>query len=169
MSTVPAVFRSDATHLSGLASLAADSPGGWQPNELGEVWRYQLDAPLEFDLTEQLQAARTTYAAVSSTTQNPPKTFRELLAHPHPALDLLQTAKDFAKKQSQGSETTVPREIALALYFAIISVALIGWHQRITSLPDTKLRQGIKWAIAQPWLDAATRTLCGEGLKQIPI
>lgn len=168
MSTLHDVFRSDATQLAGLINLDANAPGNWRPEELGEVWRYQLDAPLEFDLTEQMQEAGTTYAAASLAMYDPPKTFRELLAHPQPSRQLLVLAKDFSKKQSQGGDAALPREIALALYFVVISVALNRRGERITGLAEAKLRAGIEWAIAQPWLDESTRMLFGEGLKQIP-
>jgi hypothetical protein len=124
------------------------------------VWRdlaSAIDAPLEFDLNTRIREATTTYAEASATTLTPPKTFRELLTGPHPPIELLKLAKDFAKTHAKADNGPLPRDIATMLYFANVAVALVRYGERITKLDDDKLRKGVEWAIAQSWLDETSR------------
>ena len=59
----------------------------------------------------------------------------------------------------------MPRDIATMLYFACAAAALVRCGERITRLDDTKLREGLEWAIAQSWLDGTSRELFTAALK----
>ena len=89
-------------------------------------------------------------------------TFGSLLADPMPPTDLLVQVKDFAKINREHSDSAFPREIATMLYYASIAVALVRRGERITSLDNSGLRQGLAWASDQSWADQATRKIAEQ-------
>ncbi len=167
MSTIHHVFKSDSSHLSRLANLDENAQDIWQPEELGDILRHQLNAPLAFDLTTREPRTQTVLDAVHATVAQPPRKFGDLFHHPHPPLDLLKLAKDFAKAHRNSPNSPLPHEIATVLYFASILVALSRHRQRITTLDNPSIRQGIEWVLNQTWVDDATRALFREGVKQL--
>jgi hypothetical protein len=165
----PDIETSDSRCLAKLMSLDANEVRVWQTEELGAIWRHQLQSPLEFDLTTVDADAKTTLATLSATAESWPRTFGDLLRHPHPPMGLLRLTKDFGKLHRNDPASPLPREIATVLYFAGIVLALTRCGQRISRLDDQFLRAGVEWVIAQPWLDEPTRSLVGEGLGFFPI
>ena len=161
------IYQTDSRKLEKLARLAEGPEDLCGPEEFSAVWRHQLAAPLEFDLTTAIREAQTTYDAARATAPKPPRTFRDLLQSLAPPIELLKLAKDFAKTHALGRERAVPQPIATALYFACIAAALTRCHERITSLDDDNLCRGLKWAGAQTWLDESTRNLLQEGLQVV--
>ena len=96
------------------------------------------------------------------------RTFRDLLTHPQPPVTLLQVTKQFAKAMVCSPESPVPAEIGRVLYLAAILAALLRCGQRITELDTAALREGIDWALVQPWLDPALRPLFEAGRGHFP-
>ena len=45
------------------------------------------------------------------------------------------------------------------LYYLSIGKALVCYAHRLTRLSDPALREGFRWASAQPWIDEVTRDL----------
>ncbi len=45
------------------------------------------------------------------------------------------------------------------LYYLTIGTALLRCDHRLTRLSDSALREGFRWASAQPWTDEAARDL----------
>lgn len=138
------IYQSDPHLLSDLMGLDAQT---WQPEELGAIFRHQLQTSLAVDLG----------------VTGPPNTFGELLQDPRPPLELLIRTKDFGKQHRNDPASPLPHDIATVLYFAGIVAALTRCDQRITQLDDDSLRAGIEWVMALPWLDEPTRALFNEG------
>ena len=96
------------------------------------------------------------------------KSFGDLFRHPSPPVDLLKLVKDFAKANLDHPASGMPGEIATALYYASIAVALVNLNQRISQLPDADLRRGsLKRVKEQPWLDEQTKELFSAALTKL--
>ena len=94
-------------------------------------------------------------------------TFGDLLFHPHPPVELLESTKAFAHKQRCRRDATIPNEVATMLYFASIAAALSRCKECITSLSSERMRAGMEWAIEQPWIEDRTAALIREGMEHI--
>jgi hypothetical protein len=82
-------------------------------------------------------------------------------------LELLTLAKDFAKANMDHPESSLPQEVAAALYYTSIATALVRLEARISQLKDDELRRGLLWAKDQPWVDAPTREILVDAIKKI--
>lgn len=89
----------------------------------------------------------------------PVATFGDLLRHPAPPVALLKLVKEFAKMSRRLGRRQLPPEVASMLYYLSIGIALFRCGHRLTLLSDPELREGFRWASAQPWADEATRDL----------
>jgi hypothetical protein len=58
----------------------------------------------------------------------------------------------------------LPREVAGVLYFAAILATRLRLGERISEIPDERLRQAARWALQMPWLDEGLAGLFREGL-----
>jgi hypothetical protein len=125
----------------------------WQADELSHILAHQLSTPLFFD-TSRLTAVTVGGQSLRS--------FGDLFRHPSPPLDLLRLTKEFAKASDDRVEDPLPPEIATVLYYGVIAVALVRHGQRISSLDDGRLREGIEWVLGQPWVDSETRRVFAE-------
>ncbi|HUI06909.1 MAG TPA: protein kinase [Verrucomicrobiae bacterium] len=159
--------RSDPTSLARMMDLDTGTKHDWHPQELGSILRHQLDSPLAFDLGNFAPESKGMLEAIAPSANFPVNTFGDLLRHPHPPLGALKIMKEFAKANRDNPEGTFPTEVAAAVYYAAIAVALTRCGQRITSLDDDALRQGMEWVIAQPWVDEATRSLLRDALTLV--
>jgi hypothetical protein len=82
-------------------------------------------------------------------------------------LELLELTKDFAKANMDHAQSSLPGEVAAALYYTSIAAALVRLDTRITRLPDADLRRGLLWTSEQAWLDAETRQLLLTGSEKV--
>jgi hypothetical protein len=138
----------------------------WHAKELGEILRHQLAAPLEFEIIgvgPELVARLRAEEAADPEIQ----TFGDLFEHAHPPVEMLEVAKEFAKASRAHADGPLPDEVAVVLHLLSIVVALKKCAKRITRLDEEGLRFGVRWALAQPWLDESTRKLLQSGLDQI--
>jgi hypothetical protein len=140
------IYSSRPGRLAALFTLDESGRDVWQPEELLHILAHQLSSPLVFD-GSRLAAA---------TEGEPLVSFRDLFRHPSPPLELLRLTKDFAKGSDERTEDPLPPEVATVLYYGAIAVALVRHGARISSLDDARLRDGIAWALDQPWVDPAT-------------
>jgi hypothetical protein len=154
--------------LAQLISLAGDRMPQWLPDDLAAMWRHQLSAPLEYDLAEAATDARTIVTQFSSASDAPLRTFGNLLRHPSPPLDLLRFTKDFAKARRAEPDAAFPQEIATALYYAAIAVALVRQHQKLTELDPQTLCQGLQWTAQRTWMDSDIRDTLNQALSEMP-
>lgn len=135
--------------------------GEWSVDDMAAILRHQLSAPLRGDLSATNPHAGKTFDKISRIGP-PPATFGELFAHPHPPLELLELAKDFGKALRRDASCGVPAGVATVIYYASIVAARLRCGKRISDLDEAALRRGVNWALAQPWLDAATRAMFEE-------
>jgi hypothetical protein len=153
----------DPSRLARLFSLSEATPS-WYPEELADIWRHQLNAPLTLDLAETGSESANTIARLSGVSPAPLRTFGDLLTHPWPPLKLLRLVKDFAKVRRTQKHSGYPPEVATALYYAVIALALSRQGVHITQLSAEDLRHGFEWATELTWLDEPTRQLLSHAL-----
>ena len=159
-------FGADRRNLATLFDVSAedqDSPL-WQTDEFGAILRHQLAAPIRIDLDnlERLAARNINTSAESSGLAL--KSFGDLLEHPHPPIELLGIAKNFAKACRISPRGHIPSDVATVLYFACIAAALTRCWSRITGLSNAELADGFRWTLARPWLDDKTCVLINKAL-----
>jgi hypothetical protein len=152
-------FQIDSTRLSRLMDGTADDQELWRPEEFGAIFRHQLTAPLRTDLSGLAPRLGEELAGLRTPDGRPVVTFGDLLGHPAPPVALLELVKEFAKTNRQPGRRQIPPEVATLLYYLTIGVALFRCNHRLTRLSDPDLREGLRWASAQPWADEATRDL----------
>ena len=149
---------------------AGEQRGGWAPHELADVLRHQLRAPLLFDQGAMAaMAAAAAGGGAPAAGEAPPGSFEDLFRHPRPPLPLLRLTKDFAKAADRPSDGPIPAEVATVLYYAAIVAALLRHGERISQLRDDELSAGVTWALEQPWLDGALRTLFVEARGRLDV
>ena len=154
----------DPSRLARLFSLNDDDATSWQPHELADIWRHQLAAPLTLDLAETEADSANTIERLSNLSPAPLRTFGDLLTHPWPPLKILRLVKEFAKVRRSSKDSAYPAEIATALYYAVIALAMCRHGTQITQLGADDLRQGFEWAMELTWLDEPTRQLYSRAL-----
>lgn len=164
------VFDADGRRLAALFDVSAADGAGrlWQDEELGAVLRHQLSAPLRVDLVSLGRSLAGKIETLTDSLGLTLKSFGDLLSHPHPPVELLKLAKNFAKACRISPRSPLPREVATVLYFASVAAALARCRCRITSLTDAALSDGFRWVLDQPWLDDRTRALVREGTACLP-
>ena len=156
--------HTDPAMLSRLMALDAEG-GGWGEQELGDILRHQLRAPLLFDLGKLTPAGEVElrqFAHAGGRIES----FGDLLHHRAPPVELLVLVKEFAKSGRTG-HGSLPREIATLLYYASIAAALVRQGRRITRMEDAGLREGLRWAVGQPWVDEPTRQVLREAIEKL--
>lgn len=153
-------LANDVNSLTQMMDLDSGGPKLWRPAELGAILDHQLAAPLECDLGGLDKGLAGRLAAAGGP---PIKSFRDLLHHPHPPVELLELTKRFGKACRNHPDSPLPDEIATVLYFLSIVVAITRCGRRITKMDDPSLRYSLDWALKQPWLDEATRRRFEEG------
>jgi len=162
-----AVFKTRADKLASLLATGEEGARLWRPEELAAIFRHQMSAPMLVDLGA-LDARTAARVKTLSAAQNLLlKSFADLFHHPTPLIELLELVKNFAKSNLDHPESGLPGEIAAALYYTSIAAALARLDARISQLPDAELRRGLKWSLAQPWLDEKTRGLLAAALQKI--
>ncbi|MBM3880707.1 MAG: hypothetical protein FJ387_13490 [Verrucomicrobia bacterium] len=163
----PAQASSPTRRLAELIELEESSTGDWLPEELAEVFQHQWSAALPLDPEPNPGTAPPNSASPTHAGPPPLQTYGDLFAHPNPPIHLLERVKEFGKTQHAQADSSLPREIALALYYTSIFAALTRCGQRITTLSDSALRQGALWLLAQPWIDELTKSLARLGLARL--
>jgi len=157
------ILRSQSGCPARLFELDERPASPWCDEELGDILRHQLRAPLLFDLGRESdgwarEAGRTSAAPLNN--------FGDLLRHPSPPLELLRLTKEFAKTIDQRPDSLVPSPVATTLYYAAIIVALLRHGQWITDLDADALRLGVNWVLKLVWLDPDVRALFEQWMAQ---
>lgn len=139
----------------------------WRPEELGDVLKHQLAAPMDVGLSRLDKGAARRLRTVCAAEELLLNSLGDLFSHPHPPIEMLVLVKDFAKAIGHHPDSPIPEEISTVIYLAAIVVAMVRCGERITDLDDAALRESVQWALSQKWLDAETRLLFQEGSRAI--
>lgn len=150
------VHHSPAIGLLRLIELDEHTATAWSPADAAGMFRHQLAAPLEFDLSVEDAPGLTTVAALSElphARQAGIRTFADLFRHASPPLAVLKVAKDFFKRAARTHpRDSAEQQVAHACYLLSVLVARLRLGKRITHLSDAELRHNLKWALRQEWL-----------------
>jgi hypothetical protein len=140
------------------------SRGRWRPDELGEILRHQLEAPLLFDLGSSSSGTHFTdeQGAPVEPDASGVSSFGELFLHPRPPLPMLRLTKRFAKTSDRRTANPLPEEVATVLYYAAIVAALLRHGERISRVSDSTLREGTDWVLEREWVGGPLRGLFEE-------
>ena len=161
------VFDSQPGSLARMMDLGEEDQGLWSPEELEAVFEHQLSAPVEFDFSYVSSGASGRLDMLRRTTSPPIKSFRDLLHHPCPPVELLKTTKEFAKTCRSRPQCRLPDEVATMLYILSIVAARTKAGHEISQLDAQGLRLILDWALEQSWVDAPTRALLLSGYQAI--
>jgi hypothetical protein len=161
------VFKSRPKALAALLAAREERGRLWRVDELAAVFRHQMSAPVMVDLGGFDPPTAIRLKTLSEAQGLVLKSFGELFHHTAPPVELLELTKDFAKLNLDHPDSTLPSEIAAALYYASIAVALVRLDTRITQLKDGDLRRGLQWTREQPWTDLETKDLVSKALKKL--
>jgi hypothetical protein len=134
----------------------------WTEDEIGAVLAHQWGAPLRVSLEGLDPPQRAAVKVIAEAEQLLLRSFGDLLAHRNPPLELLQITKDFAKAIGTHPGSPLPPDAARVLYLAAIAVARARCGQRISTMSDAELIDGITWTLARPWLPRAVAHLFAE-------
>jgi len=160
-----ALLKSRAERLAALMESGEDRL--WRPDELAAMFKHQLSAPILVDLGSFDAHTAATLKKLGEAQGLVLKSFADLFHHPTPPLELLKLVKEFAKANIEHPESGLPREIASALYSISIAAALVRLQVRITRLPDSDLRRGLRQEMERAWLDEKTKGLLAQALNQL--
>lgn len=160
-------YPNDTRALANLMAFGSAQGDLWKPEELAAILRHQLDAPLVFDFDSLDPALGQQVRGIELGDVPPIRTFRDLLHHANPPVELLELTKRFAKQCAGRDNAPLPEAIATLLYTLSICVGLTRCGCRITEMDDRQLRERIDWALAQPWIDQTTSNRLNECLQSL--
>jgi len=162
-----ALSKSPPKSLAAFLAAKAEDARLWRPEELSAIFRHQMSAPILVDLGGFDPATASRLKNLSEAQCLLLKSFGDLFHHPVPPLELLTLTKDFAKANMDHPESSLPQEVAGALYYTSIATALVRLGARISQLKDADLRRGLNWTKDQPWVDQPTREILDQALQQL--
>jgi hypothetical protein len=156
-----AVHSAEPQQLAKLLDPDSDAPTIYHGTDPGRILRDQLQAPLSEELSSSIAGMRVQMDLAPTFL-----TFDDLFHDPHPPIEALKRAKDYAKT-CRGNHELLPSEVATVLYYAALAAARVHLDETITHLSDEELRSGLQWSISQAWVDEKTKGLFREGLGRL--
>jgi len=161
------ISSATAASLAKLFDVADPPLRAWRPEELASVYRYQMSAPVRFDLATLDASITPKLKALAEAEGLVLRSFQDLLEHLNPPIELLELTKEFAKRNRSHPDSALPQQVATVLYFASIAAALVRHGRRISTLEDSALLEGFEWTQTQEWVDEPTRRLMQEGTESL--
>ncbi|NQU39442.1 MAG: hypothetical protein HQ523_05770 [Lentisphaerae bacterium] len=155
------------TRVRELLDCAAAETLLWSTDDLRDVFDHQWATPLAMDLGGLGQAMAEQVETLAVSKQLLLRSFGDLLEHERPPLALLQLSKEFAKRCLHSPHSTIPHDVARVLYFTTIAAALSRCGQRISSLSDARILEGIAWSLDCDWLAEKARTVLRSGQQTL--
>ena len=153
------MFMTGAEGLARILQMDQDGSDLWGAEEMQAIWKHQLSAPIELDLSTVESGRSSEFRAAPDTTIFLKKTFGELLEHPRPPVRLLNVIEEFAKHAAKESEDSQLRQVTTALYYASCAARLTRCEKQKESQDPDELRDGFDWALSRLWLDEQTKHL----------
>lgn len=161
------INKTDPKDLARIMSVSSADERLWRPEEMGALLQHQLVSPLESELRSVHTNLLKEFQRKTQGADKPPRNCRELFLAKQPDPDVLRITKDFAKLCRQSDTNPVPEQIPTVIYFTSIAMAEVKCSARITSLPNSRIRSGLQWTIAQEWISPELRDLLQEALEQL--
>jgi hypothetical protein len=161
------MFKSPPKSLAAFLAAGEERARLWQPEELGAIFRHQMAAPILVDLGGYDAATAARLKTLSNAQNLLLKSFLDLFSHPVPPLELLTLAKDFAKGNMEHPDSSLPNEVAAALYYVSIAAAFARLDRRISQLSDAELKRGMEWAKGKAWVEGPIARLLEEALQKL--
>jgi hypothetical protein len=155
---------SEQTGLAELFEICTTKKVAWGEEDLGDIFRHQLDAPLLRELELSGSALRSLDLDKAASKGTPIRTFDDLLHSSCPPLGLLRHVKDFAKDAQHRLSDALPAPVTDALYVLTLAVALTRRGDRISAMDDSDLRRGFEWVSGQSWIEASLRQIAEEAI-----
>ena len=154
---LPRFPDTDPDAFASLIDLDAEQDEEWSEEDLADILRHQLAAPLSEMELEGVAARR----QLDEWWQDGFSTFGAVLFHPDPPLDPLRCVKTYAKSLRGNPDLGVPSRVTMVLYFAAIVIARRRHGESITSLDSKAVDDGIRWVLSLPWIDEELRDVLG--------
>ena len=161
------VFKRQPKSLAALMEASGERSRLWRPDELAAIFRHQMSAPVVVDLGGYDPGTAARLKTLGDAQSLLLKSFSDLFHHSAPPFELLELTKNFAKANMDHPESSLPSEVAAALYYTSIAAALVRLDKRITRLHEADLRRGLLWTRDQPWLDEKTKTLLQQAVAKL--
>jgi hypothetical protein len=156
------IFLSGPAGLAKILDQNQEDAALWGTGEMNAMWKHQLQAPLDADLSSVSSANLSALRRDLETKSFLEKSFEHLLRSSKPPLSLLKAVKDFAKQTFKGAEDPQFKEIAAALYYATYAMGLISHNQRLGGMKRRELVGGFDWALERTWIDEGTKRLISQ-------
>lgn len=156
------VQSAQPSQLAKLLDPDSDSPTIYSGADPAVILRHQLQAPLTEELASSVAGVRLQSLELEADF----KKFEDIFHHPHPPLEMLKRAKEYAKT-CRNNHHLLPPEVATVLYYAALTAARVHADAKITQLSDADFRKGLDWAIAQPWMEEKLKELFRQGLEKV--
>jgi hypothetical protein len=158
----PTHFHDAAAPQLGRAIALGSRVGGAQPwtaDEIAAIFRHELAAPLHAVLgkMEPVQDALML------------RRLGDLLGDPAAPIDVLRSVKDVAKASLEDADSALPREVSAALYWLCIASALALRGERLSTVADDALRQGLRWTLGRSWMSGGHARVLRAALAAIPV
>lgn len=160
--------RQVAEVLSNVFNLVKDGSTDWDTDELGEILIHQLSAPVELEIS-RLNLTTDERHALKQVGLKPDQSIHDLFIQPNPPLELLHWVKEYAKAASGDPRHPIPAPICSILYYASIAKARWRYRERITTIDDEAIREGLLWALEQSWLDRSLKLVFRSCLETFQI
>jgi hypothetical protein len=156
------IFLSGPAGLAKILDQNQEDAALWGAGEMNAMWKHQLQAPLDADLSSVSSSNLSALRRDPATKSLLEKSFENLLRSDKPPMPLLKTVKDFAKRTFKEAEDAQFKEIAAALYYATYAMGLIWHNQRLGGMKRRELAGGFDWALERTWLDEETKRLISQ-------
>ena len=158
-------YACDASQLAGLIRQVVNDRVDLTDDELRDILREELDAPLLPKARFVTHArARSTQSICWSRTRF--ATMRHVFADPQPPTDALNVIKEYAKHVRNDPDSAIPQNVCSALYYAAIAAAKSRHGLMISSQEPDTINRGIQWALSQPWITEPLLTVFRSALEK---
>jgi len=137
----------------------------WEAEDLPAILKHQLSAPLGGEL-EAIAPGRST-AMVRRAETLGIHSLADVLAHPGPPIEILQSFKQWAKEEMAAKHSGLPEAVLKVIYTATILKGLVTGNRDFTTLSHFEIQKSVRWCLAQSWLNPALARTLRECLKHL--
>lgn len=150
---IDGIYDSNPNNLAELLQIEKSSKGEWGDQEIEQIMKHQIDAPLPDELGRVYPEQTDSIREMAESCDPAIETIGQLLTHPAPPIDLLEKLKEASKAARRDKTSAMPVEVPTAIYFASIGAALVKRDELISNLDAPELQKGLAWTGNQDWVD----------------